>query len=610
MLKFASAAPLLLLPFCLPASARAQQTSSSTPITAPVNQTVTVVGELEPVVEAQAQRSTASLEAQPERLLVPGPAELLRDDASVDIEQRGGGGVQNDVSIRGSSYEQTLVLVNGLRMDDAETSHFNLDLPVPMDVLAGAYVLNGAGSTLYGSDAVSGVVNFVTAPPPAGSSLRVRAGAGSFGGNEEAARLALAGGHASELLAGARDFSTGFIADRDFRSEEVSSETRGQSHLGDTDVLLAMSDRAFGAAQFYGNYPSWERTKGWFAALTQSFGTRTQAALAYRRHSDVFVLFRTKPSIYENNHIDQSWQGVVRRNDDVHAGMLRVDYGLDVNADEIRSTNLGVHGRNRGAGYVSARLRTGPKGAITAGAREEVFSGGRNVLVPSFAADFYVHSTVKLRGAVSRGFRVPTYNDLYYSDPANRGNPALLPESVWSYEGGADWYANAHWAVRATGFTSRQTNVIDYVRASASDPYQAQNLTHVNLSGVELSAEWRPRDGQQVRAGFTELSGASAALNSLQSKYVFNFPSQNAVLAWTGHFASGITGYGRLRVVHRISGALYPVVDSSLAYERARVHPYLRMTNVTDTSYQEIAGVPMPGRAFTGGVELELGRRH
>ena len=83
------------------------------------------------------------------------------------------------------------------------------------------------------------------------------------------------------------------------------------SRLGVTDLLFAASDRSFGANQFYGDYPSWERTKGWFGGVRQDLGSQTEAAFAYRRHTDEFVLFRDDPAIYENNHIDGSWQAIV-----------------------------------------------------------------------------------------------------------------------------------------------------------------------------------------------------------------------------------------------------------------------------------------------------------
>jgi len=573
-----------------------------------VQASVTVLGVVDPVTEGQSDRSTTGVEVQPQLLTLPNLPEALRTDSSVDVEQRGGGGVQQDVAIRGSSYELTLVLLNGLRVNDAETSHFNLDVPVSLNALDGVYVLHGAGSTLYGADAVSGVVNLTTWVPTGPWSVRLRAGAASFAGNAQAATVGIAGKRWSEALAGNREFSEGFMVDRDYRAEEASSETRFRSAAGESDVLVAGSDRAYGANQFYGNYNSWERTKAWFAALTQRFDAKMQAAVAYRRHSDVFVLLRDRPTYYQNNHVDQSWQGVVRRMDELPHAWAHVDYGLEANTDQIRSSSLGKHGRNREAGYVSARVPLGKRGSATVGLREEVVGGGPHVLMPSFGAEYRVHRDVKMRGAVTRGFRMPTYTDLYYKDPANVGNAGLKPEFAWNYEGGVDWYPSAKWAVSATGFTAQQSNVIDYVRTDASQAWQAENLTHVGLTGMEASAEWRPSAQQQVRVSLTTVSGVREALNGLQSKYAFNYPSENAAMAWTGSWKNGVTSRQVLRVVNRFNGQTYAVLDSSWAWERYRVKPYVQMTNLTNAGYQEVVGVRMPSRGFAGGVELRLGK--
>ncbi|MES2392152.1 MAG: TonB-dependent receptor [Acidobacteriota bacterium] len=379
--------------------------------------------------------------------------------------------------------------------------------------------------------------------------------------------------------------------------------------MGGTDVLLAGSDRRFGADQFYGNYDSWERTKGWFAGLTQDLGEKTQAAVAFRRHTDDFVLLREAPAVYENHHVDTSWQGVVRRRDDLPWKRSGVFYGVEEDADQINSTNLGRHGRNRGAGYVDAELRGWSRGTISAGLREEIFSGGVSAAVPSAAGSFWVGKSVKLRGAAARGFRLPTYTDLYYSDPTTVGNPGLKAESAWSFEGGADWYAGDKLTATLTVFHSTQKDAIDYVRANAASKWQAENLSGVQFTGVEAGLDWRPLAGQTVRLGLTTLSGAQSALGGYQSEYVFNYPVENATAEWVGRWKNGLLLRQRLRVVNRVDRGVSPVWDASAVWGSGRVRPYLQGTNLSNTGYEEVVGVRMQGRAVVGGVEVVLGRK-
>jgi iron complex outermembrane receptor protein len=565
-----------------------------------------VLGTPEPVAEGESPRSVVSIDTKSNPLLVPAVEDYLRTDSSLYLEQRGAGMVQGDISLRGGSFQQTLVLLNGLRINDAQTSHHNLDLPVPLDALGEIEVLHGAGSTLYGADALSGVVDFITAVPSK-DSLRLRSGVGTYGENEQAVLADAVGAKWSESLNGQRAFSTGFIPDRDYRSESASSESRWQTALGESSVLLAGSDQAFGADQFYGNYPSWERTKGWFASGRQEIGDRTQAAFGYRRHTDNFILIRDDPSDYANNHIDSSWQAVVRRHDSLRKGAT-LFYGLESDGDAIHSNNLGNHARNRGAGYLDIDIRTDRRTTLSAGLREEILSGGaRSVLSPDLAGSFWIRESIKLRAAAGYGFRLPTYTDLYYSDPTTIGNPNLRPESAWSAEAGLDWYSPGGIVASVTGFYSRQHDAIDYVRANPSEKWQAANLNGLRFAGVEGSIAWQPTRNQSVHASWTLLAGAQSALHGLQSEYIFNYPVNNGNVEWTGAI-KGLVFRNRVGVVERYQQTPYPVWDLSVARQRGWIHPYLRLSNLSNTGYEEITGVRMQGRAIVGGVELAFTR--
>jgi iron complex outermembrane receptor protein len=595
--------PLLLAVMCAHNAAGQQ----SAPTVAPLSTTVTVLGSAAPISLGESARTVVVLDTQQHPLAFQDVEDYLRNDASVDIQQRAPAGVLSDISVRGASFEQTLVLLNGLRMDSAETSHFNLDLPVPLGALGGIDVLLGAGSTLYGSDAIGGVVDFTTWKPGA-DTLRLRAGTGSFGENQQAVLGALVGKHWSEAIAGDRDFSTGFIADRDYRTENASTDTRLASPLGSTELLLAGDDRAFGAAQFYGDYNSWERTKGWFAGLTQQFDSHVEVAMGFRRHSDIFLLERNQPTGYKNQHIDDGFEGSLRDRHEIFRNATLLA-GLEETTDHIQSTNLGEHGRNRGAGYGEVEWRISGRGSISAGLREELFSGGRWVSSPTAAGTLWLPHSFKLRASAGYGFRVPTYIDLYYSDPTTLGNPNLKPESAWNFESGVDWYPTPRIASSLTVFYSRQKDTIDYTRASSSDPWQASNLSGLHYAGVESAVDWRVSTTSEVKFSWTLLAGAQSALDGLESEYVFNYPVNNARAEWRWTPTHSLLLESRLGVVQRYERATYPVWDQTLARETGRVRPYLQVTNLSNTGYDEILNVRMPGRSFVGGVEIAIARK-
>ena len=589
------------------ASMRAAVAQQSSQTVAPVSTTVTVLGSSAPISLGESARTAIVLDAQQHPLGFESIEDYLRTDASVDIQQRAPAGVLSDISVRGASFEQTLVLVNGLRMDSAETSHFNLDLPVPLGALGSIDVLHGAGSTLYGSDAIGGVVDFTTWKPDA-DTVRLRTGAGSFGENEQAVLGALVAKRWSEVMAGDRDFSTGFIADRDYRTEDASADTRLTSPLGSTELVFAGDDRAFGAAQFYGNYNSWERTKGWFAGFTQQFDSHVEAAMGFRRHSDIFLLERDQPAGYKNQHIDDGFEGSLRDRHEIFRNTILLT-GLEEITDHIQSTNLGEHGRNRGAGYGELEWRIPGRGSISAGLREELFSGGRWVSSPTAAGTLWLPHSLKLRASAGYGFRIPTYIDLYYSDPTTLGNPNLKPESAWNFEGGADWYPAPRIGVTLTVFYSRQEDTIDYTRASSSDPWQASNLSGLHLAGAESAVDWRVSPTSQLKFSWALLTGAQSALHGLESEYVFNYPVNDARAEWRWTPTHSLLLESRLGVVQRFQQTAYPVWDESLAREGGRVRPYVQLTNLSNTGYDEILNVRMPGRSFVGGVEIAVAHK-
>lgn len=581
----------------------AQEPTKDTSTKPPVREeSVVVTGSFEPVPLSEIERSVEVLPLANDRVLFQSWADALKLDSSLDLRQRGTNGVQGDLSIRGSSFGQTLVLLNGLRLNDAQSGHHNLDLPIPFEAIDRIEVLRGSGSTLYGSDAVGGTVNFITAAPSV-TELRLRAGGGSFGSDQEGASLAYVAPRWSEQLDFDRDRSTGFATDRDYRVMTLGSETRFNTALGTSDVLLAYSDRPFGADQFYGNYNSWERTKGWFAALSQQLGSRTAFSVGYRRHTDVFILKRDMPWVYENNHATEGWQFALRRRDPLHKN-ITVFYGAEGYRDAIDSSNLGQHERGRGAVYAGADFRMKNRLSMSAGGREEVFDQGKAQFSPTVSAGYWLRERVKLRGSVSRAFRLPTYTDLYYHDPASQGDPALRPESAWSYEGGAEFYLSKFAQADVTVFHRRETDGIDYVRANPTTVWQAANIQNLRFTGIEATLRFPLPNANQIEISYTGLHGAQESLNGLYSRYTFNYPIQSGVIAWTGTLPGHVQGRTRIGVLERYAREPYAVWDISAAKQFGRVRPYVQMTNLTNTTYQEIQGVAMPGRAFMAGMEV------
>jgi iron complex outermembrane receptor protein len=455
-------------------------------------------------------------------------------------------------------------------------------------------------------------VNLITGRPAAGPrfSLVAKSGAGNYGSLENHLRGDFTTQPISEQLTASRDTSDGFMADRNYSSNALASETwLSLLPLGTTDVLLAASDRPYGANQFYGPYNSWERTKGWFAAIQQQLGQQTSASFAYRKHTDLFVLFLDRPNYYRNNHVTNAWQSAVRRADNIGSNTT-LSYGLEANGDSIHSSNLGIHARNQGAGYANLSLRSLKRLSLSIGAREQIFSGGDSVFSPSIAAAYLLTSTLRARASVGHGYRQPTYLDLYYSDPTTIGNPNLKPESSWSYEGGFDWTPTlAPLILSATGFSLHQKNGIDYSKYDLSKPWQATNVANFAYNGAEADLRLRLPHTQQLQLGYTAVQATSPP-PGLISEYAFNYAAQSALIAWTAQLPLQIAARTQLAVIQKTTQSPYALWDISLARSSGHIRPYVRTLNLTDTQYQEIPGVPLQGRTIIAGAELSWSSQH
>jgi len=565
-------------------------------------ETIVVTGTYEPVPLEEADRPVRSYSLQAEQPLLSNTVtDFLNRDPSIDLRQRGAHNIQTDVSIRGGTFGQTLVLIDGLRLNDVQSGHHNMDIPVPIETLDRIEVLKGSGSTLYGSDAIGGVIHFLT-KPPAQSEVKIRTGVGNFGSNHQRVSASWFTGAWGQQLAVSRDFSAGFIPNRDYRNLAITSNTHLRTRAGNTGIVLAHADKPFGAEQYYGNFNSWERTKTWWASVRQSLGERGTASFAFRRHTDLFVLYRDRPQVFTNRHAVESFQAAFRRFEPVGTN-AKIHWGVEGLRDAIDSTNLGNHRRARGAGYAALDVRALQRFSFSIGAREEIYSSVESQFTPSIAGGVWVLPHLKLRASISRAFRLPSFTDLYYQDPANRGSPDLRPERAWSYEGGFDWNTGGRWRGDVSVFQRRERDGIDFVRTSPTDIWRATNFQRLHFTGVELSTAWR-RSNHVIDLSYTGLRGGQEARTGIFSRYSFNYPNHVGVAGWHSALGQGMVARTRIGAVQRFARDPYAVLDVYLARTTGRFHPFLHFTNLTDTVYQEIFGVPMPGRAAVVGIEV------
>ena len=583
----------------------APQNDTATPPKQPVTQpkeTIVVTGVYEPLPLGDVDRPITQIDIRGNALVSNSLEDFLRLDSSIDLQERGANGTQADVAMRGGTFEQTLILVDGFRMNDMQTGHHDMDLPFPVDSFSDVEVLHGAGSALYGSDAVGGTINFITHPAPV-TELTVRGGIGNFGVNQESGTGSVVDGTLSEQVTFARDYSSGFTTDRDYRNLELSSLTDFSTSLGNSELIVSHNDRPFGANQFYGPYDSWEHTNTYFVGAKQDLGKNTQISFAYRHHHDRFVLLREDPLVYQNLHALNSFQAAIRRRQGISSN-THLFYGAEGYDDSIHSSNLGDHTRGRVAAYVALDTRAWNRFSFNVAAREEAYRSVQGDFSPSASAGYWVSSHFKFRGNISHAFRVPTMTDLYYHDPTSLGDPNLRPERAWDFEGGMEWNALGRLHGDVTVFQLREQDVIDYMRDSPSALWQATNIDRLHFNGLESSLKAAISSSQEIDLSYTAMHGYHQAMPGIESEYAFWYPAQSAVVSYRAQLPYGILARTRVGVLDRYEYKTYGLWDVYLARTKGRIQPFVQLTNLTNTSYQEVQMVSLPGRAIVAGVQV------
>jgi iron complex outermembrane receptor protein len=511
-----------------------------------------------------------------------------------------------DIALRGASYEGVVILVDGVRVRDAQSGHFNLDLAVPADAIERIEILRGTNSALYGADAVGGVINIVTrngATPV--RSLTI--GGGSFGSAmvEAMAAAEVAGTRVS----GAVDYSRsdGHRTGTDYRITQARGTLSRPVGGGSLKVNGGVGVRHFGAADFYGAYPAYEDTRTATAGASYDRGIGAgwwlTARADARRHGDLFTLRRNDPAFYQNRHV--SWQSaeeiVVRRAISADAAVAS---GVSLEDFRLTSARLGDHDERRRAWFTQATTGVG-RASLDAGARVDWSSLWGAFLSPSVAVSLPAGSRAVLRASAARGFRAPTWTERYYSDPANVGNPNLSSERFWTSEIGVLATITPRVSFDGAVFVRRADDLVDWAKpigAPDSAKWRTMNVDRATFGGVEAQLTVRDVAGADwtLHGSGLDLDASDAA--GFRGKYALSPITKSLGLNTTFRLRRatlGVDGVGSRRAGE--DGRF--TANARVAIPLRSAQLALDFFNLTNAGYRDVSGAPIAGRA----VNLRLG---
>ena len=652
---------------------------------------VAVAGTMAPLAALQAARIVSVITSQQiESSAAQSVNDLLKLAVGVDVRQRGGFGIQTDISIDGGTFDQITILLNGVNISSPHTGHLAADFPVTLSDIERIEVLEGAASRVYGASAFGGAINIVTKGPnpsrEGGGSWRVVKGgedssqakhpqfscdAGvqggsymTFGGD---ARIAFTtrqplpsltggggGGSAGSFggsLSASYLRSNGATTNSDF--QKGNAYFRGYYDARDfsIDMQAGYSQKAYGANTFYSAaYPNqYERNTRYIVSL----GAETKGRV------------RVRPEVYWNRLVDNfelirgTTTGENFHRSDVHGARVSADIkwvagrtavGAEVREEGIYSTSLGIPLNDKSCHKVPGEdiyyTRHDSRTNMS-------FNVEHNILLPRFTASIGVLANYNTRfdsrlrfypgidlavtpathwrlfASYNKGFRLPTFTDLYYKSPTHQGNKGMQAEESHSVQVGAT-YRTAFMDASVKAFYHRGTDMIDWVMYSADDVFHSANFDLDNM-GVQAQAALRftelfgKADSylQRLSVGYTYMHQhrrddvaifkSNYAMEYLRHKLVATLDhrivarlSASWTLRWQDRMGSYILYEDAKSSGRLVEYAPYATLDLKLRWTARHYELWVEGTNLTNHRYYDLGNIPQPGIVVLAGARMRF----
>ncbi|WP_288444896.1 TonB-dependent receptor [uncultured Chryseobacterium sp.] len=536
--------------------------------------------------------------------------EILQQVPGMDIRRRGANGVQSDIGFRGSSFEQVLLLLNGIRMNDSQTGHNNMNIPVDLDEVEKIEIIKGPAARRFGQNAYAGVINIVTKTTP-GKKVKISAEGGDYGSYGLGFNAQIGNEKFTNSLQANSASSEGYMFNTDYEIRNVFYQGKLNIKNGDVRVQAGFSEKKFGANGFYASSAAtkqYEETQASIVSVAhqQTFGKlKLNSNVYWRRGQDMYLYDRWNPDFYRNMHIGNNVGGEV--NSSYQWGLGITGIGVELRKEFLISSNLGD--RNRFVSQVFFEHHFSlldKKLNISPGISWANYSKEGNFFYPGLDVGYNFNTNSKIYGNIAKVHRVPTFTELYYVSKTEQGNPDLQPENALSSEIGYQ-YQNNRILAKISGFLRNSSNSIDWVKKDLSDKvWYAQNVGDIKTKGVEAEWSHRPTDWLKYTVGYTYIDSKYEEKAGVISRYILDNLKHQFVSKLEVKFLKNFTNELVYRYNERVNLGTYNLVDEKLSFVKKDYSVYVLINNLTNTKYTEAFGVGMPQRWFHIGFSYTI----
>jgi iron complex outermembrane receptor protein len=540
-------------------------------------------------------------------------ADLLQQVAGVDIRRRGTGGAQADLYIRGGGFDQTLLLIDGIKMDDAQTGHHTLNAALPIEVIERIEIIKGPAARVFGQNAFTGAINIVT-KKQLKNPVAINAERGSFGQTNASATIGTTYSN-SEFIAhiGALT-SDGYRNNSDYNNYTYFLKGTFNKNKQPIEMIATFFDKKFGAENFYTTNPTfneYEETQNSLVGFSTTFQTSTikiKPRVYWRRGQDIFLLQRNNPAFYRNLHITNKVGVETNASFTSNAGIT--GFGVDVSRVSISSNNLGEHHRIMANVFLEHRFQFfNNQLDITPGVAITYFSDFKFHAFPGIDVGYQLSESIKIYGNLGTTYRIPTYTDLFYRDPVTVGNPDLQPEEAFSQEIGMK-FNRGNFSGSMALFNRDATNLIDYIRSTSLESvFTATNIVEVVTKGFEFDANYTFKISefyQKLTVGYSFLEDNIFNKNENLSRYSLNTLRHHFTTRFSSKFFKNISQNIIYKHAERTTGQRYNVWDASIILTLSEIDFTFTANNIFDADYIESGFVPMPGSNVLFGMRFKL----
>ena len=540
-------------------------------------------------------------------------ADLLQQVAGVDIRRRGTAGSQADLYIRGGGFDQTLLLIDGIKMDDAQTGHHTMNAALPIEVIERIEIIKGPAARVFGQNAFTGAINIVTKSTLA-NTTSVNIETGSFGQLNGSVTFGKEFENSSIIAHVGMLTSDGYRYNSDYDNKNYLLKGVFNKKKQPIEVIATFFDKKFGANGFYASATAteqYEETQSSLFGVSSTFRTerlKVTPRIYWKRGEDEYVYIRDNPSVYRNLHITNKVGAEANASYTSNAGIT--GFGVDLSRVFISSNNLGNRNRTMANLFLEHRFKFADgKIDITPGVAVTYFSDFKFHAFPGLDIGVRLTDNIKAYGNLGVTYRIPTYTDLYYNDRSTIGNANLKPEEAFAQEIGLK-FNSGRFTSSVAVFNRDATNLIDFIRQNTTDDkFTATNIAKVNTQGFEVNTDYRFKINefnQTLSIGYNFLNDDILDQNKDLSRYSLNTLKHQFITRFSSRLFKNVSQNIIYKHAERTIGTSYNVWDASILIDLNKFNFTVTANNIFNADYIESGFVPMPTSNLLFGLRYNL----